>query len=186
MEFIGKNFFMIDFFIGAAVPVTVTVLYRVNKITRFTWHMFWIGCLIGLLWEIPLSTLDGLGVVDIFNFTSPPPVHFTVIIISHTLWDGGLFLLGVWLVNLFCEEPRFDVFKWKELLVLLVWGQVQELAVELLSTGNNGWEYNALWWNPVMFLFNGHNITLIPQLIWLAAPVLFYFMALLLRRSLRY
>jgi hypothetical protein len=181
MDILGKYFFVIDIFIGATIPITIAVLYRTKKITRFTWRMFWIGCLLGLLWEVPLSTLDGLGIVDIFNFASSPPVHFTVIIISHTLWDGGLFLLGVWLVNLFCAEPLFSAFRWKELMILLVWGQVQELAVELISTGSNGWEYNALWWNPVMFLFNGRNITLIPQLIWLAAPVLFYFAALRVR-----
>ncbi len=182
MGLLERYFYAIDFFVGAAVPITVAVLYRAKKISQFTWRMFWMGCLIGLTWEFTLSALDGLGVVDIFNFASPPPVNFLVIVISHTLWDGGLFLLGVWLVNLLCAAPCFVSFRWKELLVLLAWGQFQELAVELLSTGNSGWEYNDLWWNPALFLFNGKNITLMPQLIWLAAPVVFYFAALRVRR----
>ena len=56
--------------------------------------------------------------------------------------------------------------------------------MELLSTGSGGWEYNPSWWNPSLFLFNGRHITLVPQLIWLAAPVLFYLAALKIKKKL--
>ncbi len=183
MDLLRENFYLIDFAIGAAIPLTVLLLHVSKKITLFTWKLFWIGALIGLTWEIPLSTLDGLGVVDIFHFITPPPAHFLVIIISHSFWDGGLFLAGVGLVTILCPEPRFVIFKARELAVLMVWGQAQELAVELLSTGSGGWEYNPSWWNPSLFLFNGRPITLVPQLIWLAAPVLFYLVALRINKK---
>jgi hypothetical protein len=183
MSLLRNNFYLIDFAIGAAIPLIALALRRTGKISSFTWKLFWVGTLIGLTWEIPLSTLDGLGIVDIFRFMTPPPAHFVVIIISHSLWDGGLFLLGVGLVTILCPGPRFEQFSLRELAVLLVWGQVQELAVELLSTGSGGWEYNPTWWNPSLFLFNGRHITLVPQLIWLAAPVLFYFIALRIKKK---
>ncbi|MBN1365618.1 MAG: hypothetical protein JW976_12480 [Syntrophaceae bacterium] len=185
MKLLEQYFFYIDFAIGAAVPLIVVVLYAAKKISPFTWKLFWIGTAIGFTWEVPLSTLDGLGIVDIFTFLRTPPAHFIFIIISHTFWDGGLFLIGVWLVNIFCREPRFASFSAQELSVLIIWGQAQELGVELLSTGLGGWGYNPAWWNPSLFLFNGRHITLAPQLIWLAAPVLFYFAALALKKKIQ-
>jgi hypothetical protein len=65
-----------------------------------------------------------------------------------------------------------------ELAVQLVWGALQELAVELLSTGNAGWAFVTRWWNPVMFRYNSMDITLLPQLIWVAAPIVFYLIAI--------
>ena len=182
MNPIAQYFYQFDFAIGAAVPICVTALYVSRRISVFTWKLFWIGAAIGLLWEVPFSTLDGLGIVDIFTFAAPPPAHFIVIIISHTFWDGGLFLAGVLLVNLLCPAPRFASFSGRELAVLMAWGQAQELAVELLSTGSGGWSYNPAWWNPSLFMFNGKYITLMPQLVWLAAPVLFYCAALRIRK----
>lgn len=179
LNLLERNFYLVDFTIGAALPLTVTILFMLRKISPFTWRLFWIGTAIGLTWEIPLSTLDGLGIVDIFTFITPPPAHFSATIISHSFWDGGLFLAGVGLVRLICRAPHFRSFRVAELAVLLVWGQVQEFAVELASTGSGGWGYNPSWWNPALFLFNGRHITLVPQLIWLAAPLLFYGFALL-------
>jgi len=183
MELLYRNFFLIDFAIGAAIPLSVIALHAAKKISSFTWKLFWIGTIIGLTWEISLSTLDGLGIVNIFNFITPPPVHFIFIIISHSFWDGGIFLTGVGLVKILCREPRFEKFRPGELSVLLLWGQAQEMAVELLSTGSGGWEYIPSWWNPSLFLFNGRHITLVPQIIWLAAPVLFYYAALRINKN---
>jgi hypothetical protein len=182
MDLIREYFYYLDFAIGAAVPLTVIVLYASKIISPFTWKMFWIGTAIGLMWEMPLSTLDGLGIVDIFRFATPPPAHFIVIIISHTFWDGGLFLAGLIVVKLLRPEPLFGTFRAGELAVLMAWGQIQELSVELMSTGSGGWEYIPAWWNPSLFLFNGRHITLTPQVIWLAAPVVFYFAALAVKK----
>lgn len=182
MELLREHFYTIDFVIGAAIPLAAAALWCTGRISSFTWRMFWVGTLVGLTWEIPLSALDGLGIVDIFTFMTPPPAHFILVIVSHSFWDGGLFLAGIGLVRVLCPGPHFSVFRSSELAVLLIWGQAQELAVELLSTGSGGWGYNPSWWNPPLFLFNGRPITLAPQLIWLAAPVVFYRAALWIRK----
>jgi hypothetical protein len=71
------------------------------------------------------------------------------------------------------------IFRWRELAVLVLWGQSSELAVEVVSVLNRGWVYSeAHSWNPVLFTVAGHPITIIPQLIWLAAPVAYYLGAL--------
>ncbi len=51
----------------------------------------------------------------------------------------------------------------------------------MVAVASNGWEYQVFPWNPLLFKFLGHNITLLPQLIWLAAPIAFYFIALKLK-----
>ena len=58
---------------------------------------------------------------------------------------------------------------------------MSELIVELISTTSSGWEYNVYCWNPLLFVFNGHNITLMPQLIWLAATVVYYYIIIKLK-----
>lgn len=122
--------------------------------------------------------------VPVLEWVRPPPVHYLVLMVSHTLWDGGLFLIGVWLVQRLCRAPAFQKFSWREQAVLLIYGQVSELLVELSSTMNDGWVFiTGYWWNPTIFWFNGHPITLMPQLVWLAAPVVFYLAALTLNAS---
>jgi len=69
-------------------------------------------------------------------------------------------------------------FSWKELAVLVAWGQVSELIVELSSTLNDGWVFYEYWWNPVIFHFNGHNIAVLMQVVWFAAAVIYYFLLL--------
>ncbi|MBN2160224.1 MAG: hypothetical protein JW807_12575 [Spirochaetes bacterium] len=186
-ELIVNNFFILDFIIGFGTPAVIIILHIARKVSTFTWRMFWVGTAIGLTWEIPLSTLDGLGIVDIFSFLTHPPAHFSFIIASHSFWDGGLFLAGILIVRMVLKgEEHFTRFRSRELGILLLWGQVQELCVELLSTGNGGWSYNPAWWNPQLFHFNGRPITLLPQLIWLAAPVLFYVAALRIQKISRH
>ena len=112
------------------------------------------------------------------KFLRPMPVNFMVVVIIHSLWDGGLFLIGVWLIYKICSAPYLERFKTSELAVLLIFGQVQELFIELSSTYNDGWAWISYWWNPSLFIFNGHDITLLPQFIWFAAPIVFYFIAI--------
>jgi len=65
---------------------------------------------------------------------------------------------------------------------MLIWGQLSELSVELISTFSNIWEYIEYWWNPVLFVYNGHNITLLSQLIWFVAPIVFYIIAINIKK----
>jgi hypothetical protein len=116
--------------------------------------------------------------ISLTNFPLPPILQPVL----HSLWDGGLFLAGLALVWLLCPPPHLQCFSWKELFVLLVWGQVQELAVELAATSAGAWTFTPRWWNPILFESGEGVITLAPQLIWFVAPIVFYLVALRVHR----
>ncbi len=174
-EFFQANYFWIDFSLGTGIFLLVILLRVTRRIQRVTWILYWVGFILGLCWELPMSIANEIGVPYApARFITPLPVHYSVIVITHSWWDGGLFLVGLWLVMKLCKEPPFDTFRFQDLGVMIAWGQVSELLVELSSTYAGGWEFIEHWWNPVLFRFNGHNITLLPQLIWLVASVVFY------------
>jgi len=182
MEFLKANFYWVDFSVGAAFPIAVYTLYKTKQVSRYIWVLFWVGFLLGLCWEIPISVSSKFSSTwPITRYIKPMPTHWLVLLISHSSWDGGLFLIGVWLVAKLCGPAWFEKFRAKELVVFMVWGQASELWVELTSSMNDGWAYIPYWWNPSLFKFNGHDITPLPQLIWLAAPVVYYFTALRLK-----
>jgi hypothetical protein len=172
-------FYWIDLSIAISIPIAVVILRLIRKMGKFDFIMFWIGCAIGALWEMPFYFIGPSFLADplyLLKATIPYPLfllHFV-----HCFWDGGIFMLGVLLIRLLCKSPQFTGFRLAELLVLLIWGAAQELAVELMSTGSSGWAFVPHWWNPTIFQFNGSDITLIPQLIWLIAPVFFYLAAI--------
>ncbi len=185
MAFLRDHFWCLDFAIGASILLCVCALFAAKRLSPLTFRLFLAGLAIGLTWEIPLSTLDGLGIVHIFDFLTSPPAPFAVVLASHTCWDGGLCLVGLGLVRALCPAPHFVGFRWRELLVLLAWGQLQELGIELLSSGSAGWTYVPAWWNPSLFQFQGKHITLVPQLMWLWGAAAFYAAARALTLSLR-
>ncbi len=180
LELFQSSYYALDLLIGYAAPLVVFGLYRAGRVDRFVWRLFWVGCALGLTWEVPMFVLSGEDMgVPLLVWIRPLPAHYVIFMVSHTLWDGGLFLVGVWLVRRLCRAPSFEAFRWQELGVLLVWGQVSELMVELSSTLNDGWVFITEYgYNPTLLQFNGHPITLMPQLVWLAAPVVFYLIAL--------
>jgi hypothetical protein len=174
-EAVRDNFYLFDFAIAAAVLLTVVLLRISRKLSRFHWILFWVGAALGLTWELGCNINMLLSeAYPVARFVTPPPVHFIFVVAAHSVWDGGLFLAGVWLVRKLCSPPWFDRFRARELLVLIGWGQAQALAVELASTYSSAWEWIPYRWNPSLFFFNGHPITLLPQLIWLAAVLAFY------------
>ena len=180
----AEYFYWVDLAIALCIPVLFVFLYRTRRISRFSWLLFWTGCAVGALWEIPFYFIGPYFSSDpLYVLKTPTPYPLFLLHFVHCFWDGGLFMVGVWLVKSVCRAPHFERFRFQELGVLLVWGQLQELAVELISTGSSGWAYVPQWWNPSMFQFRGSDITLLPQLIWVAAPIVFYVLAMLLRRS---
>ena len=177
-------FYWTDLGIALFIPVFVIYLRTIHKISDFSWRMFWIGCFIGALWEIPFYFIGPhYSDAPLYVLETPPPYPLVLLHVVHCFWDGALLMIGVLLVFWLSRWPHFERFKWTELLILLVWGGVQELAVELASTWSSAWSYVPQWWNPTMFQFRGEDITLIPQLIWVAAPVLFYLIALQVRKA---
>ena len=184
MRFLYDNFYWIDFTIGGLTPIVVYLLYRSKLLNKLVWRLFWVGFILGLCFEIPLSVTNAFSKTMPFAyFIRPLPVPFSVLIVMHSFWDAGILLIGVLLVYLVSGADYFGKFKWRDLLVLLVWGQVSELAVELTSTYNRGWAYIPYWWNPLMFKFNGLDITLLLQIIWFVVPILFYAIALRMKKK---
>ncbi len=182
LETFKEAYYYLDLLVGFSAPIVFYALYRTGRIDKFLWHFFWIGCAIGLVWELPIFVLSGESTsLPLVTWTRPLVAHYLVFMTSHTLWDGLIFVIGIWLVYAICRGPYFQRFRWSELLVLFFWGQVSELLVELSSTLNDGWAFVEYWWNPVMFRFNGHNIAWLMQSIWAVAPIVFYFLLIRLR-----
>lgn len=186
LEWFEASYYYLDLLVGYVSPVIFFFLYRAKKIDELSWRSYWIGALIGLAWEAPIFVLSGEPTgVPVIVWHRPLVTHYLVFMVSHTLWDGLLFVIGIWLVRLFCRAPCFRGFRWQELAVLVTWGQVSELLVEVSSTANDGWSFVEYWWNPVMFECNGHPINWLMQVIWLAAPILFYLILIRLERRYR-
>lgn len=169
-------YYTLDLLIGFGAPMVLCALRRNGKISGLTWRLFWVGSLIGLSWECPIFLLSAESTaLPIIRWVTPLPVHYSVFLIAHTFWDGGLFLAGVWIADRVCDPGWRTRFNPCAMAVMLVWGQLSELAVEISSVLNGGWAYvTGYAWNPVLFRVRGHAITLLPQLIWLAAPALYY------------
>jgi hypothetical protein len=182
----GSLFFLIDITIALSIPFIMVIMRLTGKIGRFSWVLYWLGCGIGALWEIPFYFIGpDFSSAPLYILKTPTPYPLFLLHFVHCFWDGGLFMAGYFLVKKLCRPPHFMRFRMSEMAVQLVWGGLQELAVELLSTGNAGWAFVPRWWNPAMFRYNGMYITLLPQLIWVAAPVIFYFGAIMLNKSFK-
>ena len=74
-------------------------------------------------------------------------------------------------------------FRLSELGVMVIWGIIQETAVELISIGGGMWEYVERWYNPSLFKVGDSDFTLLPVLIWVVAPVVFYLIALRINKK---
>jgi hypothetical protein len=169
-------FYELDLIIGFGAPILVGILYQLKIISKSSVKIFWLGALIGLTWEIPMfvGSYETSWLITLETI-HPYPYHYSLFMISHTLWDGGLFLIGYWLVNLFSKSPQFKEFNLKELMITVLYGQGQELLVEFGAVSNFAWTFIVYWWNPALFYVNGSPITLFPQLVWLYGSLLFYF-----------
>lgn len=58
------------------------------------------------------------------------------------------------------------------------------VSTDLDSTLNDAWAYIEYWWNPVIFQFNGHNISWLIQIVWVVASIGYY--AVLIKLKPRY
>ncbi|UCE86755.1 MAG: hypothetical protein JSU66_03190 [Deltaproteobacteria bacterium] len=173
------HFFAVDLFVGFSLPVYLHVRHRSDPAPVRVLQLFWLGVAIGLTWEVPLFLSTIFASEPIVGFLREPPVHPGVFMIAHAFWDGGLFLVGLGLVRAACPHPVLARFRWPEMVVFALWGQLSALAVEVSSVLNQGWVYHGGHaWNPVLFHLAGHPITVLPQLIWLAAPIAYYLCAL--------
>jgi hypothetical protein len=178
-----RLFFVIDLLVGLSLPAYIHLHNRSRADRVAVIRLFWLGVAVGLTWEVPIFLSAVFASNPIVEFVREPPLHPLCFMVAHAFWDGGLFLAGLALVQALCAQPVLARFRWQELAVLVVWGQSSELAVEVVSVLNQGWVYSSAHaWNPVLFHVAGNPMTLLPQLIWLAAPVVYYPCALRLVR----
>ena len=182
-----EAYYPLDLLIGFGSPLVLYLLVRTGHAERFLWRLFWLGALVGLTWEIPIFVLSGEDTaLPIITWIRPLPAHYTVFLVCHSLWDGLLFVLGVLLTKAICRPPHFARFRWRELAVLFVWGQVSALLVEMSSTLNDAWIYVDHPWNPELFYVDGHAITALIQWVWMVAAVAYYLVVLRLRSGPRW
>jgi hypothetical protein len=168
-------YYTLDIIIAITLPVIMILGYRKGFVSSVVWKLFWIGCAIGSTWEFALYFNHGSEnpvLLVLTPFPGDPVLHA----ILHTFWDGGLFIAGYFLVIAFSQSPRFLKFSWKELGIMILWGQAQEFFVEISGTYMGAWTYSdSIIWNPVLFRLADGQITIIPQVVWLIASVIFYF-----------
>ena len=87
-------------------------------------------------------------------------------------------MVGVYFCLKYLNAPHFHFFSKNELGIMLSWGIFQELLVEYLFNGRV-WVYEPLPWNPLIIpplpgSATEVGYTLIPQLVWVIAPIIFY------------
>ena len=172
-------YYIADVVIALAFPLFFYVNHRTGRFRPRIWKLYWIGCAIGLTWEIPMFLSGPEFQTEPFIYlVNDFPLHPVFHPVLHTLWDGGLFLIGYWFTLQLCKSPILQSFRWRELGVMVLWGQLSELAVEVSATSVGAWTFAEKSYNPTLFPLGDRVITAIPQSIWLVAPVVFYLMAL--------
>lgn len=155
------------------------LLYYGKKITKNHFFLFWWGFLVGSTWEFAFYLFRGEITVTRANWPLPLITKNLV----HTFWDAGLFMVGYLLVVAWTRDWNCcTTFKASELTIMVVWGSATSFIVELLGNGNV-WEYVPQSYNPVYLTIDGQGYTILPQLIWLVAPVVFYLGAIKILRT---
>lgn len=172
---IKSEFYWLDLLVGFGSPILLLVLIRTHWVDNSNWRIFWVGAGFGACWEIPIFLLSKYTQSPIVAWIRYFPVHYLFYVISHTLWDGALFLVGVWLIKLICKPPVLVKFRWQELGVLFAWGQISAFLVEFSAVSNEAWTFvSGYWWNPGIVSIGDHSVTPMMQLIWLVVVVPFY------------
>ncbi|MCB9487712.1 MAG: hypothetical protein H6684_03150 [Deltaproteobacteria bacterium] len=168
-----------DLLIGYGFPVGLIALYAFKKIPAKILKLFGLGALIGLTWEVPIFVLSARTSMPVIVWVRELPAHYLVFMIGHTLWDGAIFLVGALLAGVVGKKRFLQGFQWGELAVLAAWGQVTALLVELSSVTNRAWVYvEGYWWNPTFARVGDYPLTLLMQVVWFVAPVVFYLAAI--------
>lgn len=179
LNFLRSDYYWLDLLVGFASPVIFFALRRRGAAGRRDWRLFWLGAALGLLWEVPVFLFSTLSTTPVIVWVRALPAPYPIFLLAHTFWDGALFVIGSWALGFFFGAPIASRFRWAELAALIAWGQATSFAVELSSVLNDGWVYVAgYWWNPTLFRIAARPITLLPQIPWLLAPVVFYLAAI--------
>lgn len=178
-----QAFYALDIIVAFSIPAFITIGVLRGRFSSRVVQALILGFLLGASWEVGFYFVGPeTSSEPLYTQLRPFPGHPLLQTLSHSLWDAGLFMVGYGLVVWCCHDP-FRSFRWRELSLMLLWGGLQELAVEIIAISSNAWTFNVKPWNPKLFDYGAHQITLIPQLIWFVAPILFYGGVLLIHRS---
>jgi hypothetical protein len=171
--------FRVSIAVGLCIPLLVYGTFRMGYLTRPQTLLFGIGSGLGLLWEGALVILiPRLTEGPLYSIGADVSVPSIIHVMSHSFWDGLLFLAGVLLVRRFVEGPHFRTFRWHEFWLLVAWGQIQSFVVEITAISTGVWTYHPTSWNPALFQLGGESVTAGPQVIWLIAIFVFYYCCL--------
>jgi hypothetical protein len=159
-----------DIAIATAIPLVTAVLYFSGRIQlRHVGLMAW-GFAVGSTWEFTFYFLGD----TIHTMHTEWPLPIVTLHLLHTFWDAGLFMVGYWLcLSILKTTDCCTRFRWSELGIMLLWGAGQEFVVELMGNGVI-WEYRVYDWNPVWLTVGEQGYTVLPQLIWVVAPIIYY------------
>jgi hypothetical protein len=159
-----------DIVVAVAIPLITAYLYMSGQIQqKHVWMMAW-GFAVGATWEFSFFFLGD----TIHTLQTDWPLPIITLHLSHTFWDAGLFIIGYWLCLRILKTPDCCThFRWSELSIMLLWGAGQEFLVELMGNGVL-WEYRVYDWNPIWLTIGEQGYTVLPQLIWLVAPIVYY------------
>ena len=160
----------VDIVISLAIPVTTAFLYLFRIIQRKHIYLMLWGFVVGSTWEFSFYFLgETLHVIKV-NW----PMPIITLHIFHTFWDAGLFIIGYWLCLLILKTSDCCThFRFAELLIMWLWGTIQAFVVELLGNGVI-WEYKVQSWNPIWITIDEQSYTLLIQMIWMIAPIVYY------------
>ncbi len=185
----NANGMMRSMFLSADIGIAFSMILILAFGLRRRWwkkrvlHFFVFGFLLGSTWEI-------VFLLHSPHFSPQPwyeqslqfPLHPIVQTLVHSTWDAGLLLAGYALVLHFFSPPYFRHWNGRHLGLMVCWGQLQELSVEIVAITSDSWNFLVFPWNPALFYIEGRPITVLPQATWLVASLLFYVGLLLYHR----
>ena len=170
------------FIVGNSAPLLFIILHRTQKISRELFNLYFLGVLVGLSWEIPFALAGKSFHLILIDW----PVDLQLARnITYSFIDGLIFIFGILLAQTFLKNKDFLYqFNSTALLIMIIWGSFSEFLVDLNGNGKL-WLFIENWYNPVFITINGNGLTIIPQLIWFVAPIVYYFIILKCQSKLR-
>ena len=161
--------------VGSSSPIIFFLLYQLGYVSKKIITLFIIGICVGLTWEIPFALAGDSFHLILVDWPIDLPL---VRNINYAFLDGLIFLIGIFFCNKFLKNDNYlYAFNKNALLIMIIWGGVSEFLIDLNCNGKL-WLFIDNWYNPVFITINGNNLTILPQIIWLVAPVVYYFSVL--------
>lgn len=179
-----SRFFDLVFAIALVLPFLVHALSLLAVLPRRAVRWFWLGTIVGALWEIPLLVLGPtFNAAPIVLQPQPFPLHPALQPLMMSFIDGAVFLVGMGLLHLLPRRwrglGRFDV---RGLVLLVVFGVAASVGRELLLADLGVIRVTPQPFNPVVAEIAGVAITALPHVLALVMAVLFYLLVLRDRR----